>query len=270
MPLLGLLLSLLLAQEPPQPTGQGDDAGELLARSLAEEGVILDLEHGLASIPVSVLVTRDLLEFLLVGAGGAAHESLLATDVRPSVLATALLALGVEPGRNAEWLPRETGAPDEPSGKQAENALFDIHPPVGDGFLLYLAWREGGETYFFRVEDLLANLDTGRSMRRHRWVYLGSRFARLEREGPEVFVADVEGNLINIAFFYQGNTLLTAALPAAVDQTIWVANAWLLPARGSRAELVFARRPLERLPGGWEERLPDVAATAGDEAGRGR
>ena len=65
---------------------------------------------------------------------------------------------------------------------------------------------------------------TSRALTRHRWVYLGSRF-QAPREGePEVFVADLEQNLICLSFFFQGNTLLTAARPECEAQTIWIAN----------------------------------------------
>ena len=111
-------------------------------------------------------------------------------------------------------------------------------------------------------DDLVSNLQTGRSMRRHRWVYLGSRFKSPRAGEPEVFVADLEQNLINIAFFYQGNTLLTASLVECREQTIWLANGWLVPPRGAPLELIFAREPIDRLPEAWAEALPLIEAEA--------
>ena len=66
----------------------------------------------------------------------------------------------------------------------------------------------------------------------------------------EVFVADREGNLVNLAFFSEGNTLFTAALEECLDQTIWLGNSWLLPERGKGIELVLSRRPLAVDPWG--------------------
>jgi len=219
-----------------------------LSAALGEAGLWIDLERGVLAVPVEVQIREDLLEYLLVGPGGAAHESLFLTRVRPSLVNAALLLLGVEPGHNA-FVEEKAGATDGPPKRE-------IHAPSGDGFYLYAAWREGDDTYFFRVEDLVANLATGRTLRRHRWVYLGSRFAALEKGQPEKFVADLEGNLINLSFFYQGNTLLTAALDECVEQTIWAANAWLVPARGEPVCLLFARQPLAALDPAWEARLP--------------
>ena len=229
-----------------------EDGAELLRQALVGTGIELDPSRGLVSVPAEVLVRNDLLEYLLVGERGAAHESLFLTDVKPSLLNAALLALGVEAGTNARAV--------ESDGEPAR-----IVPPVAgehSGLFLYVAWREAGEIYLFRVEDLLTNLETGRAMRRHAWVFLGSRFAAVREGQPPSFVADLEENLVNITFFYQGNTLLTGALEECVNQYIWAPNGWLIPPRGQEVRLLFARRRVTRLPPAWAEALPLVSREA--------
>ena len=264
-----LALSVLALSRPgtsagPQQTDAPQDAQAALLQALEKEGIVLDLEERLLSIPATVLIKNELLEYMLVGPNGAMHESLFLTQVRPSLLNAALLLLGVEPGRNAHWEERagvdEHGRPNK-----------QIYPPEGDGFYLYVAWREAGETYFFRAEDLVRNLESGRSLRRHRWVYLGSRFLALKKGQPESFLADVEGNLINLSFFFQGNTLLTSAIPECFEQTIWAANEWLLPERGQPVRLFLAREPLEHLTPAMLPTLPEARPGAqDDEDGEGR
>jgi hypothetical protein len=226
-----------------------------LERALAEQGIVLDRAAGVVALPASVRIKNELLEYLLVAPNGAAHESLFLTRVRPSVLNAALLLLGVQPGRNAYSVELETldarGRPER-----------ELHPPEGDGFYLYVGWREQGEVYFFRLEDLVRNLASGRSLRRHRFVYLGSRFAVLKPGASETFVADVDGNLVNLAFFFQGNTLLTAAPPECELQTIWAANEWLLPETGAPVQLFFARAPLAALPPALAAGLPEAVVPA--------
>jgi hypothetical protein len=240
---------------------------EKLERAFLEHHVHLDLAHGLCWIPVVIDVREDLLEYLLVGPQGAAHESLFTTEVVPSRLNAALLALGVAPGSNARWKLKDP--PPTPEETKDGVPPFVVESPSGDGFYLYAAWREGGETHFHRVDDLLRNLESGRSMRRHRWVFLGSRMVRLRGpEAKEVFAADIEGNLVNIALFEEGNTLATCALPECQKQTIWLANGWLLPQRGSPVDLIFARETLAALPLGMEGSLPEVSEAADGASGR--
>jgi len=231
-----------------------------LVQGLREQGVRLDPARKLCSIQVEVQVRDDLLEYLLVGSGGAGHESAFLTTVQPSVLNVALLALGVEPGKNASWSVKDP----PPSEEELRDGVspYEVRPPSGDALYLYVAWREGEDVYLYRVEDLVRNLATGRSMRRHAWVYLGSRMLPASDGSGEQFAADLYQNLINIAFFSDGFTLLTGALGECVEQTIWMANAWLVPERGSRVELIFSREKLESLAPEHAAELPVVAAAS--------
>jgi hypothetical protein len=243
---LALVLAALRQDVPETPA---------LGGPFAEHGILLDVGRGVCSIPVRVEVRDDLLEYLLVGPAGASHESVFQTDVVPSVLNTALLLLGVDPGkaRNAAWVAKDP-APTEEEMRAGAHP-FDVTLPEGDRFYLYVAWRSGEERFLYRMEDLVRNLRTGRSMRRHAWVYLGSRMVRVDDSGKEVFAADVESNLINVSFFPQGNTLVTAAVEDSVFQTIWLPNAWLLPERGTEVRIVFARERVVELP---DEHFPEV------------
>ncbi|MEM7306744.1 MAG: YdjY domain-containing protein [Planctomycetota bacterium] len=270
--LLALALPLALAGRAPEskPAAgpqEGGDAQAALTALLEEGGVRLDHERGTVSIAARALVRYDLLEYLLVAPGGAAHESLFVTDIQPSLLNAGLLAIGAQVGTNASW--ERIDPPPTLEERRAGKRPYRVFPPEGpegQGLLLYVAWREGDETFFFRVEDLVANLETGRSMRRHPWVYLGSTFLE-DDDGQEVFAADVEGNLINISFFREGHTLMTPALPECEDQSIWMPNAWLVPPRDAGVELIFSSTPLTSLPDEWRDRLPVVDPAALEQQG---
>jgi hypothetical protein len=240
------MAALLLGAAGPTQTSTDAD------RTSAQGGLWIDAERGVVALRAQVLVKEDLLEYLLVAPHGAAHESLFVTELSPTVLNATLVALGAQPGSNARW---EELAPDPDDPARDP---FRVHLPDGgprSRFLPYVAWREDGETYFFRVEDVVTNLATGRSMRRHPWVYLGSRFATLRSGKEEVFVAEAEGNLVNISFFFEGNTLFTSALEACESQTIWVANRALLPPTATPVVLLFARERLARFPDEWAAAL---------------
>jgi hypothetical protein len=274
----------------PAPGAAPDDdtrraAIDRLLASLAAEGVHLDLAAGHVAVGAQVLMRDQLIEHVLVGPGGASHEALFSTEVTPSLLNAAVLALGTAPGRNASWHlreapPAETPPPageappaeqDRPGdGRGDDRPEYRIEPPSGDGLYLHAGWREGDEVYFFRVEDLIANLETGRSMPRHRLVYLGSRLAVIPGMPPElsgaepgeppreVFVADFERNLVNLIYFADGNTLFTCVHGDTNRQDIWAANIWNLPEMQEPVLLVFSRTPLEACPPSLRARLPEA------------
>lgn len=247
-----ILLLALLTLFLPAPTPQDAPAHvltpaelELQAR-LAEQSIQLDVGRRYCAIPIEVAVRDDLLEYLLVGPAGASHESAFSTPVSPSVLNVALLALGVAPGKNADWRAKDP-LPSE-AELEAGVSPYEITLPAGDGLFIYVGWRRGDETYFYRVEDLMRNLATGQAMSRAPWIYLGSQqVPRTPKSGPDdtVFAAEIYRNLINVAFFREGFTLLTGALPECVEQSIWMLNAWLIPDRGARLTMFLARSRLD-------------------------
>ena len=251
------------AGELQQAAGPLSPEQEAVVAELARQGVQLDPAGGLVSIEATVGVRDDLLEYLLVGPQGASHESVFQTQVLPSVLNVAMLTLGVEPGSTATWTPKDPPITDEDLRDGV--SPYEVTPPAGDGFCMYVGWREQGEVYFYRMEDLIRNLMTGRAMKRHRWVYLGSRMVPDPDRGVEVFAADIYHNVINVSYFSEGYTLLTGALPECIEQTIWMANGWLVPARDSRVRLVFSREPLDEPPPAVLALLPEV----GDQSRRG-
>lgn len=254
VPLMGLAF-----RAPQDDASALPSAGERAAQlqeAFARGGIHLDYEAGVCAIGAQVAIRDELLEYLLSLAYGAAHESMFVTEVEAEGLNAALLTLGVQPGRNAMWAPK-VPAPTEEELRAGASA-HDVTLPTGDGFYLYAAWTEGDESYLYRIEDLLRDLGRGRTMQRHRWVYLGSRMTERGPDHEVVFAATAEGNLINVAFFSQGYTLLTPALDSCVEQTIWLPNAWLLPEMHSPVLFVFSRERLTSLPPSMAARVPVV------------
>jgi hypothetical protein len=258
--LLRILLAATLASFSSVPATSKQDREGDLTQLFEAQGITLDRAGGLVSLPIDVCVRDAPLEYLVVGANGAAHESLFTTPVAPSLFNTALILLGAEPGKNASWRPKEPRPTDEELLNGANPWIVD--PPTGSSFYLYVGWKQGGETYFFRLEDLMRDLSRGRSMERHAWVYLGSRMVPSgDREKPDTraFAADLYGNVINIAFFTEGYTVLTAALPECVEQTIWLPNAWLIPDRGERLRFFVSKQRIETVSPELAKSLPEVA-----------
>ena len=261
LPVLGLVLGMLGGSSAPQDDEPVPDA---LSAAFAGMGIHVDLKEGTLAIPVSIEVRDDLLEYLLVMPHGASHESLfVAAADRPAsehrtwveTLNAALLAMGLEQGKNAEWVEKDPAPTEEEM--RAGVSPYDVVLPRGDSLQLHAAWWEEGELRFHPVEDLVRDLERGRTLRRHPFVYLGSRMVE-RRHGEVSFAAFLEGNLINISFFTQGNTLLTSALEECISQKSWLPNAWLLPERGSTVLLIMSKERLLEPPASMAERVPVV------------
>lgn len=259
-------------QDPPPPGPALPGAAEAAAaleRAFAAAGVRVDRAAGALSFGATVQVRDDLLEYLLVNPHGAVHEALFVSGVPADVLNAAFLALGLERGQNVEYVRKDP----QPSVEEQRAGVraFDVVPPKGDGVQLYATWREGDDHFFYRIEDLVRDLDRGRTMRRHNWVYLGSRFLDSRRAGGDpLFAAAAEGNLACISFFTPGNTLLTAALPECVAQSSWLPNSWLLPPVGADVLLIASRVPLLAPPQSMDEVVPVVAPEPQPAGGEGR
>lgn len=287
----------------PERSAEQAAARQAVLDGFLAQGLRVDLDQGWVGLEARVLARYQPLEYVLVGPRGQGHESLFGTEVKPSALNAALLLLGTAPGQNARWIelppdadpaqaspndgqggpggggaptpaqaPSEAPAPSEEPlqdvGAAADEVprrpRFRIELPSGDGLFLYAAWRSEGEAYFFRVEDLLANVRQERAMRRHRFVYLGSRWVEPKPGAQPAFAADLEQNLINLVFFSAGNTLLTAAVREAENEEAWFANPWLLPESDQPVLFLLSRRALETLPPVLAERLPESLFPSGD------
>ncbi|MCA8978785.1 MAG: hypothetical protein H6831_09760 [Planctomycetes bacterium] len=233
------------AQEPVAGPAPQLQAG--LEQAFAEQGLRIDLEAGLCSIPVEVCMRDDLLEYLMVSDFGATHESLFSTKVTPSVWNTALVALGAEPARGGRFVEKEPLPTD--AEFEAGVSPYEVELPAGTPFYFYALWHEGDELRLHRVEDLIGNLRTGRSMERHALRYVGSRMVRADPEKEdEVYLPDMEGNLISVYFFQNDKEIVTTALEDATYDTIWIANTWLVPERGTPVQLITSRKLLDGVP----------------------
>lgn len=271
----------LPAQEPAGAQAQdGAEAQAQLTRAFQEMGIHLSSEAKALGFSARVEILNELLEYLLTTVQGATHETLFITDVSPDGLTAAMLALGVSQGTNVKYVAKDP----PPTREEVRSGVrtHDVVAPSGGETYLYAAWREAAgardprtgefpsETlHFHRMEDLLLDLVRGRSMRRHPWAWIGSRMIQDPvNGGAQVLAATSMGNLINVAFFSQGDTLVTAALPECVVQTGWRPNVWLLPDRGSEVLFIMSTVELDGLPEDLAASVPFVPEPVGESTPR--
>lgn len=213
-----------------------------LCEALAAGGVQVDRKAREIRFRAEINRSRMPIEYLLVTTRGATHESLLRTSIQPSLLTSAVYLLGLEKGRNVQFVPKDP-PPDEEELRAGVSA-YDMIPPSGDGVVIYVEWEYQGRLRRYRAEDLIITEREGRAMPWTSWVFLGSRFIRPTRRAPEVFGADIEGNVISVCYFAAGNQVFTNPHPLAKDPVFWP-NFSLLPEFGTAVTVVLCTRPGE-------------------------
>lgn len=141
------------ASPPPESPEAGEDArhaggGHRVGAPVREAdpsavlpGITIDREAGYVDVEAEV-VNRDVkwLELLLCEVGGREHETILATEARPSHVHLSLILLGLKPGRVQRGEPID---PDDPE------AGYRIIPSQGPAVRVELFYHEPAE----KLED---------------------------------------------------------------------------------------------------------------------
>ncbi len=179
---------------------------------------------------------------------GRVHESVLVLRARPLHVQIALLLLGLSPGRNPAVHYAE-GAPE-----------LELEP----GALLELAleWEAPAEgnrparKVECQAHELLRNVETGRPTEPMQWAFIGSRWL----DGQ--FGAEVDGSVV--VTYHDPFAVLELAHEEVNDDIYFHADGKVLPAPGTRAELIIQAPPLdEAQPGSPDADVGHVALYAG-------
>lgn len=261
-----LLAFALPAQNESKPAPQAPDPQKVLAevmQQLLKEGITVDSKSGSVAVKAVVNQPQDPVEYLLIHRKGKRHEAIFVTKAKPSVLNAALLMLGLTPGKNASYVEKNPPPTLEEVQKGADPII--ITPPTGTPLWFTVRWTTPeGKAVEHCIEDLIYDLSTQKPVADCSWVYLGGRMAQIYKNEPEVFVADMEGNLISICYLSPDNHLGTMVHQNARDDQNW----WMtttVPPPDTEVEFVFhkAATPLhlER-----SKRLAKEAADAAKEA----
>lgn len=249
----------------PAPQDPAATKGQDLAKELKElfgkEKIEIDLEKGTVTIPAVVNAPPDPVEYLLIHKKGKKHEAIFYTLSKPSVLNSALLLLGFEPGKNASYKEKNPPPTLEEIEKGADPIV--ITPPEGKPFWMTVTWADDqGKQVEYCVEDLIVDLRAQMPVRDASFVYIGGRMASIYKGEPEVYVADFEGNIVSLCYLTPDNHLGTMKHERARNDENW----WLtdkVPAPGKEVMFRFHREKpalmVER-----EKRLAEEDKAAGE------
>lgn len=122
------------------------------------------------------------LEFVANTRNGAkAYESAFTLDTGAISFNAALLLVGLDPSRS------------KPSMMQ-----FDPNPPQGDPVEIEVEWQAGGKSRRVKVDELLYDQRSKKTLPPGPWVYTGSTFYDPGDGRGRVFLAEIEGVLIGL------------------------------------------------------------------------
>jgi hypothetical protein len=211
---------------------------------------------------VFILDEHDPLEYFACPlAGGKLHETVIATDAKPSTINLAMMMLKYSAGGGVEFL----GDPKVPRGdrvlmyvewdrSEAEairGYLETVEPrwkrPNHEGVREKIdegaiEWRPGPKARV-RAEDLVFDMWLGRPMQRSSWVYTGSEFRRDPDTGRHRYRADSEGVLV--AVYRDPSAVFNTPLKGGEDDTYYCVDDTMVPPRGTRCTLFILPAPDE-------------------------
>lgn len=240
------LVAFACTQEPrptkptaPQQVSEQDTKklAEAMQQQFAAEKIVVDAKAQTVTIPAVMNQPPDPIEYLLIHKKGKRHEAMFVTGCKPSVLNAALLMLGLPPGKNASS--KEKSPP--PSLEEIEKGVDPVivTPPEGTEFFVTVRWKDAdGKPVERCIEDLVVDLQGQQLLQGGAWIFLGGRMAQLYKNEPEVFVADVEGNLISVCYLSPDNHLATLRHERARDDQNWWISKYC-PEPGTEVEFVF-------------------------------
>ena len=184
--------------------------------------------------PAKVNMRDGLLEVVVCTEQGKLHESVLVSPISPMHLHTALLLLGLEPGRNPGWYVSADPALREENWDGPSGALVDVH----------VRWETPEGVREVRAEELLQDQRTGRAMSKTSWVFIGSNV-----DGQGVYAAENLGSIVTN--YHDRTAVLDNPLDIGRVDDFSFARTELIPAMGTPVEIRIV--PVKRSKGTADE-----------------
>jgi hypothetical protein len=213
------------ATEQPPPEKPRDVLGRKVVRKLGPHSfaiglVRLDSAAREVRFPAKVNMNDGLIEVMVCTEQGKLHESVLVSPISPLHLHTALLLLGLEPGRNPGWYVSPDPALREKGWDAPTGALIDV----------YVRWDTPEGTREVRAEELLKDQRTGRPMSKASWVFVGSS---VDKQGA--YAADKLGSIVTN--YHDRTAVLDNSLDTGQVDDFTFARNELIPELGTPVEI---------------------------------
>jgi hypothetical protein len=240
--------SRAVAQEAQQA---GDAKPQAAAR--AAEGKVgklphveFDVKQRQVRVECESLGVETPLEFFCVKTGGSEHESVLRTPAKPSDIHTALLAIGLQPGRPVQY----------------SEALNKWLPPQGPPLHISIQWEKDGRTVSVPAYRCMRNLRTKEEMKPVNWVFCGSR---VMEDGE--FAADVTGYVVSVVNFDLTLIDLPEVASNSNELLEWERNPDVAPPAKTKVTMLIQPAGRQEMKVGAPRQAPKEKAEGGAPAG---
>ncbi len=187
----------------------------------------IDLNARVIEIEGVCAINSGWLEQIVCTVETRTHESLVATQAKPSHLHAALLLIGLEPGKPGWW----KVDPDDPEGRK-----WIVQPPAGSHVSITFEWKDGeGVLRRAAAREWVRDFHTHNLLPEGPWIFGGSMM-KPDYTGVMTYVADRTGSIAGLVTF--GDELLgwCEVLPdqESVMAPEWEANTPAMPETGTR------------------------------------
>lgn len=194
--------------------------------------VRIDLNEKAVEIDGVCAINSGWLEQIICSAGTRTHESLVATEAKPSHIHAALLLIGLEPGKPGWW----KIDPDDPEGRK-----WIVQPPTGARVSITFEWTGAdGTARSALAREWVRDFHTHDLLPEGPWIFGGSMM-KPDYSGAVTYVADRTGSIAGLVTF--GDELLgwCEVLPdqEAVMAPEWEANTEAMPEPGTRVTVLL-------------------------------
>lgn len=189
--------------------------------------VRIDMNAKVVEIDGVCALNSGWLEQIICTAETRTHESLVATQAKPSHIHAALLLIGLEPGTPGWW----KIDPDDPEGKK-----WIVQPPTGSKVSITFEWTGAdGTKRSATAREWVRDFHTHDLLPQGPWIFGGSMM-KPDYTGVVTYVADRTGSIAGLVTF--GDELLgwCEVLPdqEGVMAPEWEANTAAMPDPGTR------------------------------------
>lgn len=196
-------------------------------------------------VECEALDTDAPLEFFCCRTGTNEYESVLRSDVMPSDLHTALLALGLKPGSPVTY----------------SEALKQLIPPHGPPLRISMEYQKDGKTVRDLAQHWMRDLKTKKEPPHFGWIFAGSR---IMPDGK--YAADVTGYIVSVVNF-DLTVIDIPELASSANETLeWERNPDVAPKGGTKCWMIIepigdAPAPQVAVANPSVASAPDVPAT---------